>query len=75
VLKKQIKEKLLMFERKIIRRICGPTDELNGLRRRTNKEINILLKQRNIVRRARRLAWLGHLETMHEERTTKKITR
>jgi hypothetical protein len=50
----------------------------NGLRRRrTNEEINILLKQRNIVRyiKAQRLAGLGHLERTHEERTTKKITR
>jgi hypothetical protein len=56
---------------------CGPTADPNGLRkRRTNEEINILLKERNIVRyiRAQRLAWLGHLERMHEERTTKKIT-
>jgi hypothetical protein len=45
-------------------------------RRRTNEEINIVLKQRNIVRyiQAQRLVWLGHLEKMHEERTTKKIT-
>jgi hypothetical protein len=77
VLKKQIKEKLLIFERKIIQRSYGPTVDPNGLRRgRTNEEINILLKQRNIVRyvKAQRLSWLGHLKRMHEERTTKKIT-
>jgi hypothetical protein len=41
-----------------------------------NEEANTLLKQRNIVRyiKGRRLAWLGHLERMHEEGTTKKIT-
>jgi hypothetical protein len=75
--KKQIEEKLLVSERKIIRRIYGPTVDPNGMRRRrTNKEINILLKQRNIARyvKAQRLEWLGHLERMHEERTTKKIT-
>jgi hypothetical protein len=35
------------------------------------------LKQGYIIRyiKAQRLAWLGHLERMHEERTTKKITR
>jgi hypothetical protein len=56
-----IKEKLLIFERKIIRRIYGPTVDPNGLRRRTNEEINIILKQRNIVRyvKAQRLAWFG----------------
>jgi hypothetical protein len=60
----------------IIRRMYGPTVDPNCLRRKTN-EINILLKQRNIVRyiKAQRLASLGHLERMHEERTTKKITR
>jgi hypothetical protein len=77
VLKKQIKEKLLVFERKIIQRICGCSVNPNCLRRRrTNKEIVILLKQRNIIRyiKAERLAWLGHRERMHEERTTKEIT-
>jgi hypothetical protein len=44
-------------------------------RRTTREEINFLLKQRNIVRyiKAQRLAWLRHLERMHEERTRKKI--
>jgi hypothetical protein len=71
VLKKQIEEKLLISERKIIRRIYGPTVDPNDLRRRRmNKEINTLLKQRNIVRyiKAQRLVWLGHLERMHEDR-------
>jgi hypothetical protein len=46
-LKKQIEEKLLVFERKNIQRIYGPTVDPNGLRRRrTNEEIKILLKQR-----------------------------
>jgi hypothetical protein len=44
VLKKQIEEKLLVFERKIIRKIYGPTVDPNGLKRRTNEEIKILLK-------------------------------
>jgi hypothetical protein len=50
VLKKEIKEKLLVFERKIIWRICGPTVDPNSLRRRrTDEEINIILKQRNCI--------------------------
>jgi hypothetical protein len=59
------------------RRIYGQTVDPNSLSSRTNEEINILLKQRNIVRyiKAQRPAWLGHLERMHEDRTTKKITR
>jgi hypothetical protein len=53
-----------------------PTFDPNGLRRRTNAEINTLLKQTNILRyiKAQRLAWLGHSERMHEEGTAKKIT-
>jgi hypothetical protein len=46
--------------------------------KKENKQrINTLLKQRNTVRykKAQRLACLGHLERMHYERITKKITR
>jgi hypothetical protein len=46
VLKKQIEEKLLVSKMKIIRRIYGPTVDPNGLK--TNEEINILVKQRNV---------------------------
>jgi hypothetical protein len=77
-LKKQIEENLLIFERKITGSVYGPTVETNCIRRRrTNEEIHTLLKQRNIARyiKAQRLACLGHLERMHEGRTTKKITR
>jgi hypothetical protein len=67
----------VVFTDSIIRRIYGPPVDRSGLRRRrTNEEIKILLKQRNIVRyiKGQTLALLGHLERMHEERTTKKIT-
>jgi hypothetical protein len=50
---------------KIIRRICGPIFDADGLSRRgTNEEINTLLKQRYIVRyiKAERLAfWVAEL--------------
>jgi hypothetical protein len=38
VLKKQIEEKLLIFEKKIIQRIYGPAVDPNGLRRRRTNE-------------------------------------
>jgi hypothetical protein len=60
-----------------MRRIYGPTIDPDGLRRRrTNEEINFLLKQRHIVRyiKVQRLALLGHLERMNEERITKNKT-
>jgi hypothetical protein len=75
VLKKQIKEKLLIFERKIIRTIYGSTVDPNGLKkRRTNGEINTLLKQRNIVRyiKAQRLArrdiWKECMKRKHQRK-------
>jgi hypothetical protein len=45
VLKEAIKQKLLVFERKILTGIFGPTKELNGTWRiKTNSELNKLIK-------------------------------
>ena len=67
--------KLRIFERKIIRRIYGPLEELGSWRRRTNKEVEELLEQEDIVRfiKAQRLRWLGHVERMSEVRTAKRL--
>jgi hypothetical protein len=44
VLKEPIKQKLLVFERKILRRIFGPTKERDGMWRiKTNDELNKLI--------------------------------
>jgi hypothetical protein len=44
VLKKEIENKLLTFERKILRRIFGPTTQPDGTRsRKTNEELNSLI--------------------------------
>jgi hypothetical protein len=42
---------------------------------RTNRELNVLSKGENIVKRIkeRRISWLGHLERMKEDRMPKKI--
>jgi hypothetical protein len=43
VLKENIKTKLSVFERKVLRRIYGPTKERDGTWRiKSNKELNIL---------------------------------
>jgi hypothetical protein len=72
---KQMEEKLVICERKIMRMNYGPTVNLNGLRRkRTNEEINILLKQRNIVRcvKSRDLhGWDNRKECMRREQQRK----
>jgi hypothetical protein len=50
VLKETIKQKLLVFERKILRRIFGPTKERDGTRRiKTNDELNKLIGHKTII--------------------------
>jgi hypothetical protein len=64
VWKEAIKRKLLVFERKILRGIFGPTKELNGTWRiKTNSELNKLIKNRTIINfiKVQRLSWPGHI--------------
>ena len=69
-------EKMLMtWERKILRKIYGPTKE-NGQRRiKTNEELMTKYKAPDIVNviKIRRLEWLGHVVRMNETRSVKKI--
>jgi len=72
---KKEEQALLIFERKIFRRIYGPKYE-NGERKiRTNRELEELNKGENIVKwiKGQRVSWLGHLERMEEDRMPKKI--
>jgi len=75
VLKETIIQKLLVFERKILRRIFGPTKENQIWRIKTNEELDKLIKHKNIVHcfKAQRLSWFGHLQIMSDTRTVKKI--
>jgi hypothetical protein len=76
VLKENVIQKLMIFERKVLRKIFGPTKQQNGLWRiKTNEELDKLIKHKNIIRfvKAQRLNWLGHIERMSEERVVKKI--
>jgi hypothetical protein len=75
VLKEAIKQKLLVFERKILRGPLGPTKELNGTWRiKTNSELNKLIKDQTIINfiKAQRLSWLGHIHQMDSDRMVKK---
>jgi hypothetical protein len=59
--------KLMIFERKIIRKVFGPTRTDDGYCRiKTNQEIDDLLKGQNIIGfiKKQRLNWLGHVERM-----------
>jgi len=69
-------QKLMIFERKILRKIFGPTKEVNGLWRiKTNEELDELIKRKNIIRfiKSQRLKWLGHMERMPNEREVTRI--
>ena len=75
VLTESSTQKLLVFERKILQKIFGPTRE-NQLRRiKTNNELSKLIKHQNTVNyiKALRLSWFGHVQRMPDSRTAKKI--
>jgi len=57
---KKVLYKSSLSERKILRKIFGPTNEANGICRiETNKELDELIKHRNIIKyvKAQRLSW------------------
>jgi hypothetical protein len=72
---KKEEQDLLIFERKIFRRIHGPKYEDGEWKSRTNRELEELSKGENIIKwiKGRRISWLGHLERMEEDRMPKKI--
>ena len=75
VLKETIIQKLLVFERRIFRRIFGPTIENHIWRVETNEELDKLIKHKNIINyiKAQRLSWFRHIQRMPDTRTVKKI--
>jgi hypothetical protein len=78
VLKENMINKLMIFKRKIMRKIFGPTRSDDGYWRiKTNQEINDILKGRNIIGFIikQRLNWLGHVECMAKDNNVQKIKR
>ena len=65
-LTKKEEQALLIFVRKIFRRIYGPKCENGEWKSRTNRELEETSKGENIVNwiKWRRISWLGHLERM-----------
>jgi len=50
VLKETIKNKLMVFERKVLRRIFGPTEEREGTWRvKTNDDLDKLIRHKNTI--------------------------
>jgi len=75
VLKENIKSKLRVFERKVLRRIYGPTKETDGTWRiKLNEELNGLTDNKNInYIKAQRLAWFGHVHRMPDDSVVKRV--
>ena len=68
----------MTFERKVMRKIYGPTRTEDGYWRiKTNQEINDKLKGQNIIGfiKKQRLNWLGHVEHMAEDNMVQRIKR
>jgi hypothetical protein len=63
---------LLVFERKILRRIFRPTKENQIWRIKTNEELDKLIKHKNIVShiKTQRLSWFGHGQRIPEQLRT-----
>jgi hypothetical protein len=75
VLKENVKLKLMVFERKILRRIYGSTKVRDGTWRiKSNEELNRLIGNKNILNhiKAQKFAWFGHLHRMTDDRMVKK---
>jgi len=75
VLKETITQKFLVFERKILRRIFGPTKENQIWRVKTNEDLDKLIKHKNVINyiKAQRLSWFGHVQRMPAARAVEKI--
>jgi hypothetical protein len=71
---KKEQQAVLIFERKIFRRIYGAKYADGGWKIRTNRQLEELSKGENIVKwiKRERISWLGYLERM-EDRMSKKI--
>jgi hypothetical protein len=53
VLKETVKNKLMVFERKVLRKVFGPTKERDGTWRiKTNDELDKLKRHENIIRKS-----------------------
>jgi len=75
MLTKKEEQAVLIFERKIFRRIYGAKYENEEWKSRTNRELEEMRKGENIVKwiKGQRISWLGHLERMEEDRVPEKI--
>jgi hypothetical protein len=71
----KIEKMLMTWERKVLRKIYGPTKENGQWRIKTNGELITKYKSQDIITviKIRGLEWLGHVIGMDETRSVKKI--
>jgi len=71
---KKEEQAVLIFERKIFRRMYGPKYGNGEWKSRTNRELEGMSKGENIVKwiKGQRISLLGHLERMEEDRMPKR---
>jgi hypothetical protein len=65
----------MVFERKVLRKIFGPTEERDGTWRvKTNHELDKLIRHKDTINyiKAQRLIWFGHLQRMSGKRMVQK---
>jgi hypothetical protein len=65
-----------VFERRILRRIFGPTKQKDGSWKiKTNMELDKVIQHRNIINyvKAQRLSWFGHVHRKAEASIVRKI--
>jgi hypothetical protein len=75
VLKETIKQKLLVLERKILRRMFGPNKERYGTWRiKTNDQLNKLIENKTVINyiKSQNLGLFGRVYRMPDERMVKK---
>jgi hypothetical protein len=64
-----------MFERKVLRIICGPIQDNGAWRSRCNEEINILFKEPKLITviKIGRLCWAGHVQHTGVDQLPKQL--
>ena len=72
---KKEEQAVLIFGRKIFRRIYGAKCENGEWKSRTNRELEEMSKGENTVKwiKGQKISWLGQLERMEEDRMPKNI--
>jgi hypothetical protein len=71
--KETITNRLMVFGRKVLMKIFGPTNKNVIWQIKTNQELDKTIKQKNTINliTAQRLGWFGHIERMQETRMVK----